>query len=567
MFCDTVYAMRVAVVQVGSVLFDTPATLLRVEHYCREAARRNTSLLVFPEALLGGYPKSLTFGATIGSRTDEGRDLFVRYVKSSITCPGAETALLAQWAKELNLHIVIGVIERHGATLYCSGLVFTPEAGLFSIHRKLMPTACERLIWGQGDSTTLDVAETRIGRIGVAICWENYMTLYRQHLYQKQVQMWCAPTVDPREMWQTSMRHIAYEGRCFVLSACQYLTKDDWPEDLRNEGGTIDGKSLIVSPFGEVLACPQSGEGVLEAEINLDDIERGKFDLDVAGHYNRPDIFSLSVRESCPSATPSRSYAQRPTGSIDCEAELRREDRKPDSTTDPTSQRLEHLKRFYSILQTLESKIGGAKRLMDCSGQMGWPTRGVYFFREDGENRSDSGEGQRIVRVGTHALKAAAGTTLWSRLSQHRGQNNGGGNHRGSIFRLIVGSSLLHREGRGHPTWGEGNHAPHEVKMGELAWEREVSLVIGAMQIVWLPLEDDAGPDSRRGYIERNSIALLSNRNKLPLDPRSEQWLGQHCDRDRVRESGLWNSNHVDEAYDPTFLNELERLTDEIPIP
>jgi nitrilase len=290
--------MKVAVAQVGSVLFDTPATLLRVERFCREAAAKNASLIVFPEALLGGYPKSLTFGATVGNRTSEGRDLFVRYTQSSVTCPGAETNLLAQWAKELNLHMVIGVIERHGGTLYCSGLVLTPGAGLVAIHRKLMPTACERLIWGQGDSTTMDIAETEVGRIGVAMCWENYMPLYRQHLYQKQVQLWCAPTVDPREMWQVSMRHIAYEGRCFVLSACQYLTKNDWPAELREQGGTIDGGSVIVSPFGDVLAGPQSGEGLLVAEIDLDEIQRGKFDLDVAGHYNRSDIFSLCVRQN-----------------------------------------------------------------------------------------------------------------------------------------------------------------------------------------------------------------------------------------------------------------------------
>ncbi len=229
--------------------------------------------------------------------------------------------------------------------------------------------------------------------------------------------------------------------------------------------------------------------------------------------------------------------------------------------------RLAHLIRFYSILRRLEANVGGAKRLTDCSGRMSWPKRGVYFFREDGENRTDSGDGPRIVRVGTHALKAGSGTKLWTRLSQHKGQNGGGGNHRGSIFRLIVGSSMIRRDGSSHPTWGEGNNANREVKSNELALEREVSLVIGAMPFVWLPLEDDAGPDSRRGYIERNSIALLSNRNKAALDPPSTEWLGRHCDRDRVRESGLWNSNHVDEAYDPAFLDELERLATETVIP
>ena len=289
--------MKVAVAQTGSVVFDTQATLVRVERLGRAASSEGARLVVFPEALLGGYPKSLTFGATVGNRTPEGRELFLRYGKASIVCPGIETELLTGWAAELKLHIVIGVVERSGGTLYCSSLLFSPDGGLVSKHRKLMPTGSERLLWGLGDGSTMQVSQTGIGRIGVAICWENYMPLYRQHLYQQGVQLWCAPTVDARDIWQASMRHIAYEGRCFVLSACQYLTKQDWPDDLREAGGTIDGRSLVVSPMGEVVAGPLSGEGLIFADIDLDDIPRGKFDLDVAGHYNRPDVFSFQARE------------------------------------------------------------------------------------------------------------------------------------------------------------------------------------------------------------------------------------------------------------------------------
>jgi nitrilase len=288
--------LKVSVAQLGSVLFDTPATLDRMEAVCRQAAAAGAQLIVLPEALVGGYPKGLTFGAIVGSRTEEGRDQFLRYSNAAIRIPGPETERIAGWAKELDLHIVTGVIERDRGTLYCTSLIFSPDAGLISRHRKLMPTGSERLIWGQGDASTMQVADTAIGRIGVAICWENYMPLYRQHLYNQGVQIWCAPTVDSREIWQSSMRHIAYEGRCFVLSPCQFLTKQDWPEDLRAQAGEIDGRSLIVSPFGEVLAGPLSGAGLLTADINLDDIQRGKYDLDVAGHYNRPDIFSLSIR-------------------------------------------------------------------------------------------------------------------------------------------------------------------------------------------------------------------------------------------------------------------------------
>ena len=287
--------LKVAVAQVGSVLFDTAATLLRVKALCDEAAAAGVQLVVFPEALLGGYPKGLDFGAVVGSRSAAGREMFARYFKGAVECPGMETEMLAEWAKALGLHIVIGVIERDRGTLYCTSLLFSPE-GLAGKHRKLMPTAMERLIWGLGDGSTMKVVETEIGRIGMAICWENYMPLYRQHLYEQGVQLWCAPTVDTREMWRTSMRHIAYEGRCFVLSACQKVTKEDWPEDPRGVGGVIEGRSLIVSPFGNVLAGPMETTGLAVAEIDMDEIARGKFDLDVAGHYNRKDVFAFHTK-------------------------------------------------------------------------------------------------------------------------------------------------------------------------------------------------------------------------------------------------------------------------------
>jgi hypothetical protein len=229
------------------------------------------------------------------------------------------------------------------------------------------------------------------------------------------------------------------------------------------------------------------------------------------------------------------------------------------------TERRAHLKKFYSILDKLEHHIGGARTLSACAGKMDWPKRGIYFFRESGEFRVDSGTGQRIVRVGTHALKEGSGTKLWTRLSQHKGQRStGGGNHRGSIFRLIVGASLIDRDGLEFPTWGDGNTAPHDVRGGELALERNVSETIGKMPFLWLAIEDEAGPESLRGYIERNSIALLSNFNKSPLDPSSQNWLGHHCDRERVKKSGLWNQNHVEEAYEPVFLDEFARLVSEM---
>ncbi len=228
-----------------------------------------------------------------------------------------------------------------------------------------------------------------------------------------------------------------------------------------------------------------------------------------------------------------------------------------------TEERHQHLVRFYAILDKLERNIGSARMLEDCSGRMKWPKRGVYFFREAGENRTDTGNGPRIVRVGTHVLKAGSGTKLWTRLSQHKGRvRSRGGNHRGSIFRLIVGTALIGRDGYDFPTWGQGNSAAADIRKTEQAMEREVSQIIGRMPFLWLAVNDEPGPESLRGYIERNAIALLSNCDRPSLDLPSQDWLGHFCDREKVQKSGLWNSNHVDEEYDPDCLDQLERVVE-----
>ncbi|WP_080579074.1 hypothetical protein [Sinorhizobium fredii] len=222
------------------------------------------------------------------------------------------------------------------------------------------------------------------------------------------------------------------------------------------------------------------------------------------------------------------------------------------------------LVRFYQLLDQLEERHRGKRKLVDCNGRMNWPSRGVYFFFEEGETRIDTGQGMRVVRVGTHALSTQSQTTTWKRLSQHRGTTKtGGGNHRGSIFRLIVGTSLAKKEGSNAVvTWGQGQSASANVRATEIEHERRVSAIVGAMPFLWIGIDDEPGPASLRGLIERNSIALMSNYNRANIDPPSEGWLGHHCDRERVRGSGLWNQNHVDETHDPSFLDVLERLVD-----
>jgi hypothetical protein len=231
-------------------------------------------------------------------------------------------------------------------------------------------------------------------------------------------------------------------------------------------------------------------------------------------------------------------------------------------------ERLADLVRFYSILDRLESKIGGARKLANCSGRMVWPTRGVYFFCEPGERRQESGDGFRVVRVGTHALTKEPGTRLWTRLRQHKGPaKTGVGNHRGSIFRLILGTALIARHSYEFPTWGVKKLSKDVSRRNEQSLEREVSEVLTNMPFLWLAVGDSAGPTSLRGYIERNSIALLSNYNRIRLDAPSPTWLGRMCDRERVRNSGLWNSDHVDERHSPEFLDVLDRLVSEMEEP
>jgi nitrilase len=279
-------SVRVAVVQAGSVLYDTERTLAKAEVLAAEAAAAGARLAVFPEAFIGGYPKGADFGARVGSRTPEGRKLFRQYYEGAIDVPGPATVRLGEAARQHSLWLVIGVIERDGGTLYCTVLFFAPNGALAGKHRKLMPTAMERLIWGFGDGSTLPAIETGFGKIGAVICWENYMPLLRAAMYAKGVGFYCAPTVDDRETWTVTMRHIALEGRCFVLSACQYVA------------GSIGGGSLIAGPLGQVLAGPaRDGERILTADLDPGEIAEGKFDLDVAGHYARPDVFHLEVNE------------------------------------------------------------------------------------------------------------------------------------------------------------------------------------------------------------------------------------------------------------------------------
>lgn len=294
-------SVRAAVVQASSIFFDRKGSIGKTIQLTSDAAAKGAELIVFPEAFISAYPRGMDFGAVVGARSDEGREMFRRYWASSVDVPGPDVDILAAAAQNHKVHLVIGVIERDGGTLYCTVLFFSPE-GFLGKHRKLMPTASERLVWGFGDGSTLPVYDTSLGKLGAVICWENYMPLMRMAMYSKGIQLYCAPTADNRDSWLASIRHIALEGRCFVLSCNQFVRAKDYPDDLCPSGNPEDiisrGGSCIVDPFGNFLIEPHfEDETILMADLDMAEIARGKYDFDVVGHYARPDVFQLLVNE------------------------------------------------------------------------------------------------------------------------------------------------------------------------------------------------------------------------------------------------------------------------------
>lgn len=303
--------VRIAVVQEASAFLDRDACLEKVRVKAQEAVLNGASLVVFPEAFIPGYPRGLSFGTVVGSRSRDGRRLYERFWNQSISVSGPEFEQLREIAATLSIMLAIGVIERAepGGTMYCSFFIFDANGEILLHHRKIKPTGSERVIWGEGDGTSLFAVESEIGRIGSLICWENYMPLARTALYESGVEIYLAPTADQRDTWQATMRHIACEGRCFVIGCNQFSTIDHYPDDLRSSVSSPEyknilshGGSVVVNPMGEVIAGPIFDEpGMLIAEIDLGEIIQARMDLDVCGHYARPDILSL-CRNSIPQA-------------------------------------------------------------------------------------------------------------------------------------------------------------------------------------------------------------------------------------------------------------------------
>lgn len=303
-------SVRVAVVQAPGRPFRREAAVDVVVEETAAAAEEGAKLVVFPEAYVGGYPWGLAFGTAVGGRSDAGRRTWERYWAAAVDVPGPEVDRMAEAAREAGVYLCVGVVERDttysGGTLYCTILYIGPDGALLGKHRKLKPTAAERLIWGEGDGSTLTTVDTPFGTVGGLICWENYMPLARMAMYGKGVDLYLAPTADARGRWQSTLQHIALEGRCFVLGCNQYVHRDMIPDDVETRD-EVDawpetlcvGGSAVYGPLGECLAGPLEGKaGTLVVDLDLTAIPRSRFDFDVTGHYARPDVFRLIVDET-----------------------------------------------------------------------------------------------------------------------------------------------------------------------------------------------------------------------------------------------------------------------------
>ncbi|OYU68245.1 MAG: nitrilase [Cytophagaceae bacterium BCCC1] len=302
--------VKVGVVQATPALFDIEKTVDIVIAWIEKGANQGCELLLFPESFIPCYPRGLTFDAVIGRRSEKSREQWLKYWNNSIELDSESKSAkhlskISEAIKKANIFVALGVTEKEslGGSLHCSLLYYGKDGKLLGKHRKLKPTGLERYIWAESDGSTLTTLDTEIGKIGGLICWENYMPLARMAMYNKGVEIYLAPTADSRESWQSTMQHIALEGRCYVLAANQFVRKSDYPaafeEDLANEPEIMcTGGSVIMSPIGEVLAGPLwNQEGLLTAEIDFSILAKSKLDFDVIGHYSRNDVFNFSVNE------------------------------------------------------------------------------------------------------------------------------------------------------------------------------------------------------------------------------------------------------------------------------
>ncbi|MDY0235041.1 MAG: carbon-nitrogen hydrolase family protein [Gudongella sp.] len=299
--------IRIALAQVSPVIMNKDETIKKAIKIIENAGKEGSNLVVFPESFIPAYPRGFSYGFVVGSRTMEGRKDWKKYYDNSVVVGTIDTELLCEAAKKASIYVSIGITERDAinSTLYCTNLIIDPDGNIISSHRKLKPTGTERCIWGEGNGSTLDAVTTPYGVMGSLICWENYMPLARFAMYEQGVSIYLAPTADSRDEWQSTVRHISLEGRCFVISCNQFVTKDMYPTDLNlydelesQPDIMCRGGSCVIDPFGKYVVEPiWDKEDVVYCDLNLDMVALSRIDFDPAGHYNRPDVFEFNVNK------------------------------------------------------------------------------------------------------------------------------------------------------------------------------------------------------------------------------------------------------------------------------
>lgn len=299
---------RLGLVQAAPVMFDKAASLEKALAWIDKASAADAELIVFPELFLPGYPFGMTFGFTVGSRSEEGRKDWKLYYDNSVVCPGAETAAIGAAAKKHGAYISIGVSERDDTTgtLYNTNLMFTPDGALASVHRKLKPTGAERFVWGDANRGYFPTVDSPWGPLGSLICWENYMPLARAALYERGVNILIAPNTNDVPSWINTVRHIGLEGRCYFVNADMVFTRDDYPRAQLHCAEELDrlpeivcrGGSCVIDPFGNFHTEPVwDKEELIVTTLDLGRAAAAKMEFDPCGHYARPDVLDLRVND------------------------------------------------------------------------------------------------------------------------------------------------------------------------------------------------------------------------------------------------------------------------------
>ena len=299
--------LRLAVVQAAPIMFDKEKTTEKAIDLIRKAASKGAEMIVFPESFIPAYPYGMTFGFTIGARTAEGREDWKVYYDNSVVVPGRETDMIGKAAKEAGAYVSIGITERDSVntSLYCTNLIFSPDGEIVAKHRKIKPTGAERYVWADGYEGYFPIAETPWGKAGTLICWENYMILARAALYEKGISIYLAPNTNDNPEWQDTMKHIAIESHCYVINADMFVTKDMYPATLKCQDEiakipetVIRGGSSIIDPYGHYVVEPLwDEEGILIADLDMEQVPKSRMEFDGVGHYVRRDILQLHVNE------------------------------------------------------------------------------------------------------------------------------------------------------------------------------------------------------------------------------------------------------------------------------